>query len=976
MATRVMETTSSIKDKESETSEQQEIGAERRVKNGGTVSESFFLGEITTVPLIYLEGEMQQREFHKPGLSMEPINFLEENDPAVIKKYLCGFMDLPTNLLNVGSAINGMESVCIDLGSRKPSIEADTDTKKAAWSVSEVKVCCPKMVFGCNGEDRKIEPSYEDIGAYETPAETQDMEGPDSSMDDILDEFSMELEKKIIETGYTSGVLLDEDHLQRTGFWTPKAKPKEIQEEEKPKPVDEPEVALEQDTKMPSPMSQPEDIPVAEDVSLDEASESKVELDVEVEGPQDMDVAGPQDVEVVEPHGEEVAGSHDMEVVEPQDEEVVGPQDMEVAEPQNVEVTEPQDIEVEGTAKSEDEPELEDTIDGILELMDELENEKKGTEEERAKLREMVNEIQEKRGDFGKDFKGTEEDKIELMDMVRAVEDKMNDLKMEKMDTELDKAEMEGMIAGMEDKITDLEISQIGAEAEETELKRKMDGIEKKILELDEKKDSEEAKTEMEDALKGMESKMAEMETKIQGAEEKMEELKDEMDVRTFTADYIQNIDDVGELRALAVEVGLESSGSLPELKERLLGYVEGIEEESEEQGEEDPRFTKENIENIQTKAELVALCVEANLKKSGRKEEIRKRLLEYVESKELEAQKEKIKGQRFTKEHIEGIKTKDELLALCEEANLPKSGKKEELRKRLLEYASNQEMDDKTLKIGMEHEFRLESTDKLALAVLGDMYKHLSLELGDHFQEHMNDLNGFIRTILEVREELGLESDEILKSVAIKPKNDKTAEILNNLKLSFLTKVKADSLEVVEPDKEWEGIKLQMDMDKENITATYTTQAAKIQMLLRLQPPELIKKVLEEKGEYTLGVEGYPITIVPDMLSFRVVTPENFEIKETEGGMVYIEKETIRRAEPESEDILESEEDDATSEQESPEGIPDSSESQKSEDTERFKRKRERSLPPPPSGKPRKTILLKSKKSTLFGKIKKRLKK
>jgi hypothetical protein len=78
--------------------------------NTGAVSESFSLGEITTLPLIYLEGEMQQREFHKPGLSMRPINILEEDNPSVIKEYLCGFIDLPTSLLNAGLYNNKKES--------------------------------------------------------------------------------------------------------------------------------------------------------------------------------------------------------------------------------------------------------------------------------------------------------------------------------------------------------------------------------------------------------------------------------------------------------------------------------------------------------------------------------------------------------------------------------------------------------------------------------------------------------------------------------------------------------------------------------------------------------------------------------------------------------------------------------------------------------------------------------------------------
>jgi hypothetical protein len=823
--------------------------------NGGVVSESFLLGKGSTLPLIFLEGEIQQREFHKPGLSMGPINILEEDNPEIIKEYLCGFIDLPTSLLNASSAYDNERSACIDLGDITSPNDYNMTESKATWLVSEVAVSPPKMVFGSIDID-KSGTNGDEKGVYETTMASRVVDKSNSAMDDILDEFSVELEKKLKENGFGSDDPIKEDTPQKNGVWWMKEKPRER---------------------------------VVDDWPEDEKA---------VDNP-----------------------------------EILHKQGSEGEEP-----TEPSQI-----SNRESHVDFEETLDGIIEIMLELESENKGTNGERAQLREMIKEIEEKKSVILQEATGTLEDEIELMGTVRTVEDKMNELKMEKIDSEVEKAEVEGAIAGIEDKMTELELSQIGSDAEKTELQRMMNGIEDQIAEIEdgsleaevakaelegmmagiedmmtdleisqlgtdaektelrrmmdeiEKKISTLEKrndTEMENKLKGMEEQMAQMEIQIQGTENKMQELKTEIEVRKFTIDYIENLEDRGELEALCGEVGLSCEGSEIELRERLLDYVEGM---PKEQSKEDPRFTKENIESIKTKAELVTLCEEAGLKKSGKKEELRKRLLEYIEEKEQKAEQEKQKEQRFTKENIESITSKAELIALCDEANLKKSGTKDELRERLLEYAKEHEAEFVREPISSGHSIGLGAPDKLVYAVMGDMYKHLSLEMGDTVSEYVNDLEDFIRSILEVRKELGVESDEVLKSVVIKPNKDKTAEVLNKLRTPFLDKVKAENLEVVEPDEEWEGIKLNMDMDKELIAVTFKAQSTKIQMLLRMQPPQKIKKIIEEKGEYTLGVEGYPVTITPAMLTFKEITPENFEIREIESGMLYIEKEVIK---------------------------------------------------------------------------------
>jgi hypothetical protein len=56
-------------------------------------------------------------------------------------------------------------------------------------------------------------------------------------------------------------------------------------------------------------------------------------------------------------------------------------------------------------------------------------------------------------------------------------------------------------------------------------------------------------------------------------------------------------------------------------------------------------------------------------------------------------------KEERFTKEYVEAVDTKTELIELCEEAKLSTKGSKSQLRKRLLAYVADLERDEQTKK-------------------------------------------------------------------------------------------------------------------------------------------------------------------------------------------------------------------------------------------------------------------------------------
>jgi hypothetical protein len=1036
-------------------------------KNAGVVSESYFLGDASTLPLLSLDGNIQQNDFNGPGLSMGSISILEENDPTVIKDYLCGLVDMPANLLNAGSAQNLDKSVCIDMEGNTPNLDFKNSEGRSTWSVREVSVSPVQKLPSFEDQEKVTESMGKEpdapktapapVPAPETAAAPKTIKKPHSSMDGMIEEFSQELEKKFKENGFGSGYSMGGEKDIDTVLQSVNEEPDVKSEEIAPTPAldsgDEFSVedvlliynngtlvcharrdsSVDIDDDIFSAMltavkefikdsfgrkdkgglkrmdfdmkkilieygnnvyltsvlqgGEPVYLPLYMMEVLKEVEEkygpvfnkwdgkftkldgidemvSKLlgitdEPASEIEGFESGAVA--QTIRLIEKakkngmpeSNPEIFAKNITRAIEKQgfgnawnylkrteqeltdhlgveefkdDKEEVAEEEEQPYEPEIEEKPEIEEPEID-----EELAEMEDTVKGLVGLMDELDTEKRGTQEERDKLRDMINDIEERMGGFGGGAEGTEDDRNELRNITKLVTDKMNELKMEKMDSEMGQAEMEGTLKGIEDKMTDLEISQIGTEAERAELKRMMDGIEEKITQIESGgMGSDTAKEELEGLIQGIEEKMAELDDSRVDTEVERAQLKRMMDgiedkiaeiegsnIETETAKaeiegYLKGFEEkmteleisqigteaerteltrlMDELQGKISELDEEKKKENEEVKKRMEDMVKGMEEkmaklesklkEAEEKVEElegeveVKKFTREYIQNIESRDELETLCKEAGLSCEGSNADLKYRLLNYLEGSEGKPiGKGEKEDNRFTEKYIREVSTKSELAELCDEAGLKKTGKKEELRERLLEYVKKKELTDKPDSTVSGHKIKAEGMDKLVYAVLGDMLKHLSMDVDENVQEYVNELEDFIRAVLEVREELGLGNDDILKNVVIKPSDENLGRVLTKLKTPFLNKTNADDLEVVKPEEEWEGIKLQMDINWEMIEASYKSQATKIQML----------------------VEGYPVTIAPEMLEFSIVIPENYIIKESEHGIVYISTEIIK---------------------------------------------------------------------------------
>ncbi len=98
-----------------------------------------------------------------------------------------------------------------------------------------------------------------------------------------------------------------------------------------------------------------------------------------------------------------------------------------------------------------------------------------------------------------------------------------------------------------------------------------------------------------------------------------------------------------------------------------------------------------------------------------------------------------------------------------------------------------------------------------------------------------------------------------------------------------------AKELDIIAPNETWHGMKIDIDVHMESVSAAYKLWAKKIEILLRSQDAWKIKAGLE-KGEYSVGIEGQKVRIDPSMVSFIESVPEHVVEEPFEGGVVYLD--------------------------------------------------------------------------------------
>jgi len=161
----------------------------------------------------------------------------------------------------------------------------------------------------------------------------------------------------------------------------------------------------------------------------------------------------------------------------------------------------------------------------------------------------------------------------------------------------------------------------------------------------------------------------------------------------------------------------------------------------------------------------------------------------------------------------------------------------------------------------------------------------------------------GLVREISEmvarIRQEANINLRWPVKRIIIKAQTPEVADALVGLKESLLSQNNIKELQIVPAGEEWDEMVLSVVPNPNAIGKVYRQWASKIAILLKNRPAKAIKAGID-KGEYSLGIEGQLVTIMPNMVSFSSTLPPDVASSDFSKGAFYLDLEQTAALEAE----------------------------------------------------------------------------
>ncbi len=165
---------------------------------------------------------------------------------------------------------------------------------------------------------------------------------------------------------------------------------------------------------------------------------------------------------------------------------------------------------------------------------------------------------------------------------------------------------------------------------------------------------------------------------------------------------------------------------------------------------------------------------------------------------------------------------------------------------------------------------------------------------------EHGMDLVREIsEAVARIRQESNVNLRWPLKRIVVRTNADEAAEQLKRLKAALLTQNNVKELEMIPAGEEWDEMMLSVIPNPNAIGKVYRQWSSKIAVLLKNRPAKAVKAGVD-KGEYSLGIEGQLIKILPNMVSFSTTLPPDVVSAEFSEGTIYLDMESTPALEAE----------------------------------------------------------------------------
>ena len=164
------------------------------------------------------------------------------------------------------------------------------------------------------------------------------------------------------------------------------------------------------------------------------------------------------------------------------------------------------------------------------------------------------------------------------------------------------------------------------------------------------------------------------------------------------------------------------------------------------------------------------------------------------------------------------------------------------------------------------------------------------TLQISD---EQVNAYVEFLRLALEAafqaKHRAGIERYWPVARIAVKTVDQVGHDALSAFRKVIVGQSGAKELDLVAPNEVWRGMKIDVQVHMESVSASYKLWARKIEILLRSQDAWKIKAGLD-RGEYSVGIEGQKVRIDPSMVSFVESVPDYVVEEPFEGGTLYLD--------------------------------------------------------------------------------------
>ncbi len=163
-------------------------------------------------------------------------------------------------------------------------------------------------------------------------------------------------------------------------------------------------------------------------------------------------------------------------------------------------------------------------------------------------------------------------------------------------------------------------------------------------------------------------------------------------------------------------------------------------------------------------------------------------------------------------------------------------------------------------------------------------------LDLSDEqIASYVGILQRALEAVIQAKQRMGLQRYWPVARVALKASDQFGYDAVSAFRKIIVAQSGAKELDIVAPNETWRGMKIQVDVNMDSVSAAYRLWARKIEILLRSQDAWKIKAGLA-RGEYSVGIEGQKVRIDPSMVSFLESLPEHVIEEQFDGGTVYID--------------------------------------------------------------------------------------